>query len=175
MSLTSVPSEIIAGTTHEWEASHSDYPSSTYTLTYVFYSSRQRFTVTGVASGSGWTVTLTNASTATWYPGAFAWQAFTSKSGARHAVASGRMIVLPDVADDNTPPTDAESYAARQLKTYTDMMKNESFVKTLAPEQIAELERVRKQFEWDVKRERDAAKLQFGEAGHTRKILTRFA
>ena len=171
-----MPAEIIQGTTHSWDVTDADYPPSAWTLSYVFYTDRQRVSVAGVQSGGGWSVTLTKSTTSTMYADAFAWQAFVENSGGtvRHAIASGVLFVKPDVAANQLPPLDPRSHARVMLEKYNAMFANEAFVKTLLPEQIEALERVRKQFEWDVKRETDAEKLRAG--GYpTRKIFTRFA
>lgn len=177
MSVTSVPYEIVQGTTVSWSAENSEYPATSgYVLTYVFRSARQDYTITGSASGGGWTVTLPKATTAAMYPGVFAWQAFIRDSGStvRYDVASGIIDVKPDLAATQTPPIDARSPARKRLDAFNDLLTTPAFIKTLEPGQISELELIRKQAEWDVKREADAEKLRAG--GYpTRKILTRFA
>ena len=176
MALDSVPAEIVQGTTHEWEASHSDYPASSWTLTYVFYSNRQRLTITGVASGNSWDVTLSKANSATLYAGPLLWQAFVSNSGntERHLVAQGFVIVNQDVTNDSTPPIDPRSHARRMLEMLERLMENEALVKTMDPTQIAELSRQRWLYSKQVEVEKAAEKLRAG--GYpTNKIFTRFA
>lgn len=176
MSAQSVPASIVQGTTHEWTVTESDYsPAAGWTLAYVLRSSRQSQTVAGVQSGASWDVTLTKAITAALYPGVFSWQAFVTDAGGteRHLIASGVLDVLPDVSATQQPPHDARSVARKRLESLNDMLSSSAFVKTLLPEQIESLERVRKQAEWDVKREADAEKLRAG--GYpTNKILVRF-
>lgn len=177
MAATSVPFEITQGTTVAWSVLLSDYSAASgYTLAYTFFSERQRLTVSGTQSGNGWTVTLSKANTSSLFAGPISWQAFVSDSGAtvRYKVAEGVAIVRPDLSVDQPVPLDPRTHARKMLETYNAMLSNLAFVKTLQPEQIGELERVRKQFEWDVKREDDAEKLRAG--GYpTRKIFTRFA
>lgn len=176
MSQDSVPVDLVQGTTAEWEVTNSDYPASAgYELTYVFKSSRQSVTVTGANSSGTWTVTLTKAITADMLAGGFGWQAFlTHTSGSpRYTIASGFINILPDYAATQIPPLDPRSYARRRLEALNELLIDVPFLRTLSPEQIEGIERVRKQSEWDVKRENDAEKLRAG--GYpTRKILTRF-
>ena len=171
-----VPAEITQGTTQSWDVVLSDYVPSEWTLSYTFFSDRQRVSATCTPTASGWNVTLSKTTTAGMYPGVFAWQAFVlNLTGTiRHNVATGATYVLPDLSVDQTPPHDPRTHAQRMLDQYSAMMLNEAFIKTLLPEQIEALERVRKQFEWDVKRQKDAEKLRAG--GYpTRKIFARMS
>ena len=176
MSALSVPASIVQGTTHEWSVVDSDYSATAgYTLAYIFRSSRQSQLLAGTTSGSGWDVVLTKTITAALYPGVFSWQCFVTNSGGteRHLLASGVLDVIADASVTQTPALDARSVARRRLESLNDMLCSSTFVKSLLPEQIESLERVRKQAEWDVKREQDAEKLRAG--GYpTRNILVRF-
>lgn len=176
MAVDSVPFEITQGTTVAWSVLLSDYSAAAgYTISYTFYSERQRLTVSGTQSGSGWTVTLSKTNTSALYAGPISWQAFVADAGAtvRYVVASGVAIIHPDLSVDQPVPHDPRTHARKMLEQYNAMLSNMAFIKTLQPEQIVELERVRKQFEWDVKRQDDAEKLRAG--GYpTRKIFTRF-
>lgn len=178
MSAYDCPAEITQGTTHAWAVESSDYPpSGGYTLSYAFASERQTQTVDGVQATAGsWTVTLTKAITAALFPGYVSWQAFISNAGAtaRYEVASGVMVVKPDMAATSPVDFDPRTHARKQLEKYNAMLSDMSVIKVLDPSQIEALERIRKQMEWDVKRQDDAEKLRAG--GYpTRKIFTRFA
>lgn len=178
MSAYDCPAEITQGTTHAWTVESSDYPpSSGFTLSYALTSERQQSTVAGVqATTSSWTVTLSKAVTAAMFSGYVSWQAFISNAAgtARYLIAEGVMMVKLDLSAAHQTDNDPRTYARKQLEKYNSMMTDMTLVKTLDPVQIEALERVRKQLEWDVKRQDDAERLRAG--GYpTRKIFTRFA
>ena len=174
---TTVPAELVQGTSHEWLVSYSDIPTSGHTLTYVFRSANQRLTVSGVAqTPQAWKVKLTPDFTAQMDAGFFKWQAFIEDSGGsiRINIGEGGLRVQQNLAIEQPNEPDPRSYATKQLERYNAMLSDMTLVKTLDAGQIAELERIRKQLECDVKREKDAEKLKAG--GYpTRKIFTRFA
>ena len=168
-----IPAELTQGTTLSATVRGGDYPAQTYTGACVFHDGQTRVTATVTASGSDFLVALTKTQTADMRPGAWTWQAFASLGDARYELDSGLIVIRPDIATDQTPPFDSRSPARKMLARYNEMMGDPTFVKSLAPEQIAEMERVRKQAEWDVKREDDAAKLKAGNYP-TRKVMVRF-
>lgn len=169
-----IPAQITQGTTLSATVACGDYPATTYTGACVFYDGASRITATVVASGLDYLVSLTATQTASMRCGAWTWQAFASLGAERVELDKGLVVIAPDLVQNQTPPYDARSPARKMLAQYNELLTNAAFIKTIPPDQIAELERVRKQAEWDVKREDDAAKLKAG--GYpTRKILTRFA
>ncbi len=172
--MASIPAELVQGCTLDATIQCGDYPASGgWSLAVVFYCAAKRISASTSASGADFAVTLTSAQTAELPAGAVSYQAFASKDGARHHVESGVVRILPDFNAVEGQSLDQRSYARRQLQSYNELFINVTFVKTLQPDQIAELERVRKQLEWDVKREDDAERLRAG--GYpTRKIFTRF-
>jgi len=171
---TPIPAEIVQGCTLTGTVDAGDYPATAWTGAAVFYSADQRFAANVAADGADYSVSLTAAQTAQMVPGAYSWQAFASSGADRHLLASGVLRVLPDMAAEPSAAGDQRSFARRMLQSYNELFLNVSFVKTLQPDQIEQLERVRKQLEWDVKREDDAERLKAG--GYpTRKIFTRFA
>lgn len=178
MSEYDCPAQITQGTTHAWTVESSDYPpSGSYTLSYAFTSERQSVSVSGAQTGaSSWRVTLSKSITSGLFPGYMSWQAFISNSDAtaRYLIADGVMLVVADLSTTQPIPTDPRTYARKQLQKYNEMLADMSVIKSLDPSQIESLERIRKQLEWDVKRQDDAEKLRAG--GYpTRKIFTRFA
>lgn len=173
--MASIPAELVQGCTLDATIQGGDYPASGgWSLAVVFYCVALRVSATVAADGADFSVTLTAEQTLGFTPGAVSYQAFASKDGARHHVESGVVRILPDLNAVEGQSLDPRSFARRMLESYNQLFLNVSFVKTLQPDQIAELERVRKQLEWDVKREDDAERLRAG--GYpTRKIFARFA
>lgn len=173
--LPACPVSVTQGTLAEWRVELSDYPATAWTLAYVFQSTKARVSVSGVADGAAFVVTLTAATTAAMLPDVYGWQAFASKSATseRYLVASGVLAVLPDFAVNQTPPADPRSHAAKALEFYNRFLVNEAIIKTLTPEQIEGLERVRRGYEWDVKRETAKQEAQAG-GNPSRKVRVRF-
>jgi hypothetical protein len=168
-----IPAELTQGTNLAATVNGGDYPATSYTGALTLHDGTSRVTGTVTASGSDYLCTLTTTQTAAMRPGVWTWQLFVSSGSTRQLLDSGIIKILPDLAENQIPAYDSRSASRKMLETFNKLMGDANYVKTLAPEQIAEMERVRKQAEWDVKREDDAAKLKAG--GYpTRKILTRF-
>lgn len=167
------PVDIVQGTTAEWERGFGDYSPSSYSCVYEIRGVSSSLTVTGVAGADEWTLTITAAQSAALAAGAYAWQAFVQSNTERHLIDSGALTVTADLATTPTP-LDKRSHARRMLENLNAMLENQAYVKTLPADQFEQMTKVRKQYEWDVKREEDAEKLKRG--GYpTRKVFTRFA
>jgi len=112
------PEKVVAGDTITWQKSLADYPATTYTLTYylVFESSSAAtpVTITAAASGANHLVTVDAADSADWSAGQYVWSAFASKTGERHLVGKGRLVVDPDPAA-LTAGTDSRSFSKYML------------------------------------------------------------
>lgn len=172
------PYQITQGTVVEWTRAPGEYPTSTHSLAYAIRGgpSDQTAAVTVTEASGEYSASISAAVTAALVPGAYLWQAFATvtATGARTLIDSGIIQVLPDLANAQPLGFDARSPARQRLENLNAMLANVAILRTLQPDQIETIERVRKQAEWDCKREDDAAKLQAGEHP-TRKILTRFA
>jgi hypothetical protein len=70
-------------------------------------------TVTGVASGTAWDVTLTNTETAALEQGTYQWRTRLVESGVTYTAASGTVTVLPDLAA--MAPGDGQTWDERTL------------------------------------------------------------
>jgi len=169
-----IPARLTQGTNLAATVSSTDYPASSYTGAGSFFNGTTRVAATVTASGGDYIVTLTTTQTAAMTPGAWGWQVFATSGSVRQLLDEGTIIIAPDLAANQVPAYDSRSTARIMLEKYNKLMSDGAYVKTLAPEQIEAMERVRKQAEWDVKREDDAIALKAG--GYpTRKIFTRFA
>ena len=175
-----LPASLMEGETVSWTVEHPDYHASSggYAASCVFYTDKQRVTVAGVASGAQFSFTLTAAVSATMYPGTWAWQVVYSRTVdavlQKHLVSSGTATVLANLANDQIPTVDPRSHAVRMLEKLNAQLSDVAFLRSLSPEQIEGLERVRRQYEWDVKRQSDAEKLRAG-GNPTSNIYVRFA
>lgn len=74
-------------------------------------------TVTGVAFGSGWELTIAQATTAAFNAGQWYWQAEARKSGVHHTVGAGQLTVLAGMSYTGTPGAfDGRSQAQKDLE-----------------------------------------------------------
>lgn len=75
----------------------SDATSATHTLSCALRGASV-LTVSGTASGNGWTVTLTSTQTAALTAGSYSYSIAASKTGERFTIESGTLIVEADVS-----------------------------------------------------------------------------
>jgi len=68
---SSIPSELIAGNTWQWERDYSDYPQPTWTATAYFENSAKTFNVAATASGTAHLFTIAAATSAGYPPGRY--------------------------------------------------------------------------------------------------------
>jgi hypothetical protein len=169
----SAPLEIQQGTTVEWTATPTDYPATDWTATFTLISRMGSLAVTGVADGADYDFTLTAAQTAAMQPGAYEYNIRVTDGTDTHEIESGRIYVLADVSAVQPIAVDGASPTRRRRDHYVALLGNESFVKTLEPGRIAEMEEVIRRLEWDLKREEDAEKAKRG-INTTRKLYGRF-
>ena len=95
------PLRIPAGSSSEWTRTNSTYTAGDgYSLSYELtnFESAETFTHTS-ASGSTYTVTLTPTDTSSWVPGDYTWNVFATKSGEKWHIASGSMVVAPNLSN----------------------------------------------------------------------------
>ena len=92
------PSSFVCGDTVQWTKSLSDFPATTYTLTYSFVKDGKQFAVTGAASGTDYLMTILAATSAALTAGTYRWQAYATLSTARYPVGSGTTVVTPNFA-----------------------------------------------------------------------------
>lgn len=110
------PSGIVAGDSASWTKNLPQYlPANGWVLSYAIVRDGIRLAVTGTNNGDGThLVTLSAATTATWTPGQYAWQAYVTKAATseRYTVASGQLKVEANFA---TGAVDARSHAQKTL------------------------------------------------------------
>lgn len=96
---TTEPSVVTAGDTLAWTKSLSDYSASAgWVLSYRLINAAGKYDITATASGADHAVTVAAATSATYTPGWYDWQAVVTKAAERYTVGSGRMQVLPNLA-----------------------------------------------------------------------------
>lgn len=98
---TNEPAELRLGDTWQWrrEDLASDYPASTWTLTYRFKNAAGGFEIVATADGDNFAVSVLAATTAAYASGAgdYAWAAQVSSGAVKHTVDNGVLKVLPNL------------------------------------------------------------------------------
>lgn len=96
------PEEITAGDYVQWKITDSDYPATTYTLTYALVKSGVLIEITAAADGTDHLITLSAATTAAYAVGEYKWQSYMTSGSERYNIDSGTLEVLPDFATQST-------------------------------------------------------------------------
>lgn len=115
MSLTRIPNQLRAGDTWKWTATLSDYPATTWTLTY--YLVRQSIaTISFAASADGadHAVSVAAADTAAYTPGVYKYQAVVDDGTDHYQVEAGTVELLANFAS-GASSIDARSHARKVL------------------------------------------------------------
>lgn len=114
MTATTEPTRITAGDTVSWAKSLSAYPASAgWSLTYTLINSAGKISITTAASGDDHLVSVSAATSASYAPGVYLWQAHVQKAADRFTVGQGTITVAPNIAAATT--FDARSSARKAL------------------------------------------------------------
>lgn len=172
---SNVPLDFIQGTTVSWVESFPSYPSPDWTAKIVIRNAGTKVECVADPDGQdGHKFTMTASSTANLNAGHYEYALAVSKGNERYVVDQGRLVVLPDIAADQPQGVAGKSPVRTRYEFYQDLLTNESFVKTLDPGRIEELEMAMRRMEWELKREADAERARRG-LNTTRKLYARFA
>ncbi len=109
------PTTAIAGDTWEWTKDFTDYPASTWTLTYYARSREGEFNFNATADGDTHAVTVAAATTAAYKAGRYGWTAVVTSGTERHTVGAGHLVVTPDPANTGAGH-DPRSHARKTLE-----------------------------------------------------------
>lgn len=175
------PLEVRAGDTWEWrrEDLATDYPASTWTLTYTFANADAKFQISASADGDDFAVTLAAASSNK-PAGVYGWVAKVSYSGEVHTVGSGTLTVLPDLA--TLTVHDGRSHARKVLDAIEALLEDRASIdqksisiagRTLERTPITDLLALRSVYRIEARNEEAQEKLARGE-GSPRVIGVRF-
>ena len=108
-----------AGDTLKWTRSLSDYPATTWTLTYTLVNSTTRITITASASGTDFAVTVSAATSSGYAAGTYDWRAQVSSGGEVYTVGTGRIKINPVWS----AATDGRSQARRALEAIESVLE----------------------------------------------------
>ena len=176
------PTVIYAGDTIAWTKDLSDFPATTYTLTY-YLRGPSNITIIGTASGSTHSISKTATQSAAWPSGRYTWQAFVTSGSARYLVGSGEITIK-----DNPATSKATFETRSKAKQILDAIENTILEAAGRPEAsyniaaggisqqfktLADLIVARDRYAAIVKQEEDALKITRGE-NTGRNIFVRF-
>lgn len=119
----SEPDHIVAGDTVAWLRELPEYPASDgWSLEYYFRGQAGSFQVTATAEGDAHRVEVAPGTSAGWAPGTYVWQAFATKTGARHRVDSGELVVEIDFTQVSGA-YDPRSHAEKMVEAIEALME----------------------------------------------------
>ena len=163
------PSSVTAGDTIAWTKSIQDYPASaSWVLKYRLINATAKIDITASASGSAHAVSVSKTTSASWAAGFYDWQAYVEKGTERFTVGTGRMQVLPNLADVAAAGYDTRSVARKTLDainawlTTRDLAVAEYEIagRRMKYISIAELLKLRSSLQADVYAEEKALRIQ---------------
>lgn len=176
------PAKITAGDKVTWRKSIGDYPASQgYVLTYVLAGGGSKITITAVADGDDYLVTLPSATTAAYTPGEYTWYSALTLAGERTTLETGHVTIAPDPAS-LAETVDLRSHARITLDAIEAVIEDRATKDqqevTIAGDKLVRhsvesLLALRSHYKTEVAREEAAEKLAKGLSTGGR-ILTRF-
>jgi hypothetical protein len=110
---TTEPASARAGDTWRWQRTLSDYPASTWTLSYTLFNAAGKVSIAATADGDDHLVSVAPATTAAYTAGRYDWVAHVSDGTDRHQVGAGSINVLPDLSAVSS--YDGRSHARKML------------------------------------------------------------
>lgn len=124
--MTSEPTEFFAGDSVEWTRSLSNYPSSSWTLQYVFQSLAYKSTIAAAPDGDGYKVEITPAESAKFAPGDYTLTALVvdvpQNPTKRVTLDTRRVTVGPDLPN-LTAPLDTRTHTRRMLEAIEQVLE----------------------------------------------------
>ncbi len=181
---TKEPETLRAGDTWKWRREDlADYPAPTWTLTYRFKSPSSGFEITAAADGTYFDITVAASATAAYPAGEYDYIGRVSSGTEKYTVATGRLTVTPDLAQNEAAnPFDTRSHARKVLEAIEAVIEKratqdqEAYTingRSLQRTPVAELLALRDRYRLEVTREDDAAALAAGR-GDRRRTFVRF-
>lgn len=124
--LGDIPREITAGNSISWEFALSDYPASSWTLTYSLLNANDQITITGTSSGDSHLVELPAATTAAYNPGVYKWQAYVTNGSERYPVGTGTIEILANFATATELGLDTRTHARKVLDSLEALIEGKA-------------------------------------------------
>ena len=177
---TTEPTEIRAGDSVKWTRSLSDYPASTWTLSYALRGPGE-IDITASADGDDHSVSELPATTAGWTEGIYNWVAKVTDGTDTYTIDEGTVEILEDLAAV-TGAYDGRSHAKKVLdaieaviegRASQDQMSYTIAGRSLARTPIPDLLKLRDRYRAEYAQEGRAEKAA-NSKGHAGRILARF-
>lgn len=109
------PTTVTAGDTLIWLRTLSDYPATDgWVLKYRLLNASGKIDVVAAASGTDFLITITNIVSAAYVAGTYDWTSWVEGNSQRITIGTGRIVVKPDPAAQNT--FDGRSNARKALE-----------------------------------------------------------
>jgi len=175
------PTIIISGDTIKWTRDFSDFPASTYDLTYYVKGASSQ-TVATTKSGDTFLVTIDASVTDQWTEGSYWWEAKATVGTERYTAATGKFLVTKNFATDDSV-YDGRSHAKKVLDAIEAVIEDRASVdqlaitiagRTLQRTPPADLLLIKTHYSAEYQNELEKDKLERGESTG-RKILIRFS
>jgi hypothetical protein len=181
---TSIPSQVTAGDTVQWQIALADYPASAgWILKYRFINAAGKIDIVSAPSGDDHLVTVSASSSAGWAAGDYDYQAYVEGvADQRRTISTGRIKVLPNLAGAATSfdnRSDARKCLDQLNKAFADYgskaytKEYEIAGRRMAFTSPGDFLSFRSKVQQEVNREEDAARIARGESPRT-KVLVRF-
>lgn len=172
------PLIIVAGDLASWKRTLSDFPASTWTLSYAFAKSGSQFTITASASGNDHLISVP---TATWAAGLYTVQGYVTNGSERHIVFEADIQIESNLATA-TGGLDTRSHARKVLDALEAVLEarasksivqwtglEQSFSLIPTPDLVAMREKYRVEYQAEVAASNIARGL-----GNKRNVFVRF-
>lgn len=123
---TNEPRELRAGDTWQWRREDlTDYPASSWVLTYRFKNAAGGFEIAASADGDNHAVTVAAATTSGYTAGVYDWAAQAVSGTTKHTVDTGRLTVLANLfAGTATAASDQRTHAQTVLDAVEALLEN---------------------------------------------------
>jgi hypothetical protein len=109
-----IPSRLVIGESVSWKWTDSDFPASSWTLTYTLINASAKISIVASADGDDHLVEVTTGTSAAYTAGEYDWQAHVDDGAdERYKVAAGVIEIVADFAANAT--LDARSHAKIML------------------------------------------------------------
>lgn len=182
---TREPEEIIAGDRVAWKRSdlNSDYSNALYTLSYQLRLEGEGttgYTITASASGTDYIIEVTSATTATYTPGRYQWQAYITRNSdsARVTLETGSLEVVANRSQSTSDPRSHAKVvldaieAVLESRATKDQMSYTIAGRSLSRMPVTDLLTFRDRYKAEYQRELDAERIRKG-LGSKRRLLVR--
>jgi len=109
------PASVTAGDRWQWDREDlSDYPASSWTLSYALTKVDKLITLTATANGDYHRIDVTAVVTADYPAGKYHWQAYVTNGSDRRSIGAGTLEIKPNLALQ-TQGYDARSFAEQRV------------------------------------------------------------